>query len=69
MTKEQMNNKLNQCSGIGVKATDNSGTAHYFFYEDSSIDENDGIDRAMKQMYDALDKNLYKSVEFIAKGN
>lgn len=67
MTREQMKTKLNRCDGIGVKATDTKDDAHYFFYEDFS--NNDGIDRAMKQMYAALDKGIYKSVEFIAKGN
>lgn len=66
MTREEMNRKLKLYNGIGVETTDNKNEKHFYFYEDFEYSEC-GIDRAMKQMYDALGKNRIKAVKFIAK--
>ena len=67
MTKESMIAKLNRkdITGVGVKVTTSEGYEIYYFYEDFGEDK--GIDRAARQLQNAIDRGTVKKAEYIYK--
>ena len=51
-------------SGVGVEVVKNDGNKDFYFYENFE-NRNDGIERAMKQLYPMQDKGLIQSISFI----
>jgi hypothetical protein len=70
MEREHMEHLLKTRPGIGVEATTAAGDTIYYFYEDFDYilgggTPGSGIDRAMKQLYPAMDKGMFAKLVFI----
>ena len=63
MTEKRMRHLMATTPGIGVEAVTRYGDHLCYFYVD--FPDSGGIDRAMKQIYPALDKGDFKRVTFL----
>lgn len=68
MTREQLNAKLDRTdiSGIGVECVFANGYTVFYFYQDFDF-PNDGVKRAMKQLYPLIDKGKIQKLTFIER--
>lgn len=68
MTCEHMQHLLSRFNGVGVITSDSKGDEICYFYEDFGSDT-DGINRAMKQLYQLVEKGKLHKVTFVENSN